>query len=147
MALKWWLGLPLLVAGPSSPLVCPGCLAPLDVFGDHLVCCRRTNFAHRHFGVQQAIGNLLSEAGQGYALKVSLPEGCADAALRPADILLQSWSRGEGIALELTVCHGWQVAEQSQGMKAVPRWATQTRPREAKFHLPSQCPGNGGGHS
>jgi len=42
LALKWWLGLPILTE-PGLPS-CPGCQAPLDQWGDHLLCCPRNNF-------------------------------------------------------------------------------------------------------
>ena len=108
LGLKWWLGLPIMQAPPGKPFLCPGCSAQLDVFGDHLVCCRRTNFARQHCGVQQALAQCLSEAGQGHALEVGLPEGCADQSLRPADILLHSWTKGQDTAVDITVAHGWQ---------------------------------------
>jgi hypothetical protein len=42
LGLKWWLGLPVL-NDVSQP--CTGCNQPLDKEGDHLLCCRRNDFA------------------------------------------------------------------------------------------------------
>jgi hypothetical protein len=51
LALRWWLGMPILEHTPETLVTCPGCLAPLDVFGDHLLCCPRNNFNRRHAAV------------------------------------------------------------------------------------------------
>ena len=70
------------------------------------------------------------EAGQGHTLEAALPEGCADAALRPADILLKTWSKGMDTAVDITIAHGWQQAEQTVTRE---KWRTfLTRNEEAK---------------
>ena len=66
LGLKWWLGLPLIQPTPGKPFVCPGCATPLDTFGDHLVCCRRTNFARRHCGVQGVAKFRRTQSSQGF---------------------------------------------------------------------------------
>ena len=108
LALKWWLGMPL-VHGTNA--VYPGCQGAVDPHGDHLLLCPRINFTKRHAAVQEALAGILITAGQGFAQEVSLPNTTN---LRPADILLRSFQAGKDVAVDLTVSHGRQVSEQTQ---------------------------------
>ena len=115
LALKWWLGVPIMTLPTDQENLCPGCLSSLDVFGDHLVCCPRNNFQRRHAGVQHSVATLLTGAGQGFGLEVPLP-GPEDDTLRPADILLRSWLAGKDTAVDITVetrdrAHGDYILE------------------------------------
>ena len=109
LGLKWWLGLPL-ASSTREAAQCPGCGATVDVFGDHLLCCQRNNFSKRHNAVQACLANILTECGQGFTTEVVVPN-CPDAQLRPADLLLRAWDNGTDTALDITVCHGWQLSE------------------------------------
>ena len=129
VGLKWWLGLPLFVS--SEGALCPGCSAPVDQFGDHLVCCKRNNFSRRHNAVQESLGALLQEAGQGWAKEVPLPDPL-DAAMRPADLLIRGWIEGKDTAVDLTVSHGWQVAGRPEGRASRERWRAFLRKKEAE---------------
>jgi hypothetical protein len=64
LALRWWLGVPLIEATEAVTL-CPGCQAEVDRFGDHLLCCLRNSYSTRHSAVQECLVNYLVEAGQG----------------------------------------------------------------------------------
>ena len=111
--LRWWLGLPLMESTTVDDApTCPGCCAAVDVFGDHLLCCPRNNFSRRHNAVQESLACLLTEAGQPFSREVVIPD-CPEGQLRPADLLLRCWLASTDVAVDLTVCHGWQVSEQS----------------------------------
>ena len=86
----------------------------MDAYGDHLVCCRRNNFSRRHNAVQDALGGLLHEAGQGWSKEVPLPDPL-DANLRPADLLIKCWTEGKDTTVDLTVSHGWKQSERLVG--------------------------------
>lgn len=128
LGLKWWLGLPLMA---GEHYVCPGCMAAVDVFGDHLLCCVRNNFQRRHDAVQQALANTLSSAGIPHAVEVVVP-GTAPEALRPADLLLRNWDGGRDTAIDLTISHGWQANERGA---ATTTSTMQTRERWRGFLL------------
>ena len=118
---------------PSGALVCPGCSQAVDVIGDHLVCCRRINFSRRHNAVQETLGGILQEAGQGWAKEVALPDPL-DVNLRPADLLIKCWTEGRDTAVDLTVSHGWQLAERGDGPAGRERWRAFIRKKEQKKH-------------
>ena len=112
VGLRWWLGLPLLKENQASVVLCPGCQAQVDVFGDHLLCCLRNNYSRRHNAVQEAIASVAQEAGQPFSREEVIP-GCPDSQLRPADLLFKAWQTGLDVAVDLTVVHGWQQSEQA----------------------------------
>ena len=93
LALRWWLGCPLLEYDAQNPPLCPGCQVAVDPHGDHLLCCRRINFTRRHQAMQEALAGVLTDAGQPFEREVQIPS-CPDGQLRPADILLRSWTGG-----------------------------------------------------
>ena len=111
LALQWWLGKPILKppdpGGP--PYICPGCRAPVDPHGDHLLCCKRNNYATRHGAVQASLYNAFLEAGQ--ECKNEVPVPIDGEVLRPADLLIANWTSGRDVAIDVTVCHGWQQSE------------------------------------
>ena len=138
-ALRWWLGLPLNTPpDPGGTIRCPGCQASVDEFGDHLLCCPRNNFITRHMAVQDTLASLLQEGGQGVTKEVRIPH--AGNALRPADLLVANWMGGKDTAIDVTVCHAWQVGEHravgSSGQEIVSRerWRTFLRRKEADKH-------------
>ena len=108
MALKWWLGVPIIEHDPQNPPTCPGCRASVDPHGDHFLCCPRNNYTRRHQAMQEALAGVLSEAGQPFEREVVIPN-CSDTQLRPADLLLKNWMAGKDTAVDLTVSHGWQA--------------------------------------
>lgn len=71
LGLRWHLGLPIL-SQDLDGAKCPACGATVDVFGDHLMCCRKNNFYGRHFAVQEAFITMAQAGDQPYAREVSL---------------------------------------------------------------------------
>ena len=133
LGLRWWLGLPLIrpASEGGPPRQCPGCGAPIDDFGDHLLCCARNNFALRHNALQEAVCQVLSTSGQQHQKEVPLRVGVAPD-LRPADILLGAWTDGLPCAVDLTVSHGWALAERRR--PARDNWRPFLRRREEQKH-------------
>ena len=82
MGLRWSLGLPLL-SQKQDGATCPACGTKVDVFGDHLLCCRRNNFYSRRFTVQESFAAMTQAWGQPFRREVQLtktntrPEGAA----------------------------------------------------------------------
>ena len=105
---RFWLGLPLLSGSPAVPR-CPACSDPLDVFGDHLLCCAKNGITHRHHLVRDAWSDVLLRAAIPHAREVVIPPGLGRATPfardRPADLLLTRWERGRDMAVDVTVCH------------------------------------------
>ena len=143
MALQWWLGLPLLTGDPSDTVLCPGCSAQVDQFGDHLLCCPRNNYSRRHLAVQDALTSILVEAAQPHHREVAIPN-CPDGQLRPADLLLSGWHSGADAAVDLTVSHGWQASERSD-RPTRERWRTfltrRERAKKDKYLAPCRAAG------
>ena len=130
LGLRWWLGCPLIEAA-SGDLKCPGCEGRVDVYGDHLLCCKR-NYLHRHTAVQEGLVTLMQEAGQSFTKEVSIPH-CPDGQLRPADLLIPGWESGQDTALDVTLVHGWQASVQSTTVTRE-RWRTFLKGKERLKH-------------
>ena len=82
-ALLWHLGLPVTGRPAGSP--CPKCDSPVDIFGDHPVCCASNGPIRRHRVVQQALYRILQAHGVPSQMEVAV-EGKE----RPADVWLPS---------------------------------------------------------
>ena len=68
-------------------------------------------------------------------MEAALPYGCADAALRPADVLLNAWTSGKYTAVDITVAHGWQLSERCEGGSASrEKWRTFLKRKEEAKH-------------
>ena len=52
--------------------------------------------------------------------------------LRPADILLRGWLAGKDTAVDLTICHAWQVSQQQTVSRE--RWRGFLRQKELEKH-------------
>ena len=114
LGLRWALGLPLL-GQHRDGAECPACGQQVDIFGDHLLCCRRNNFYGRHYAVQESFVAMAQAGDQPFhreapLLKQSLvPQGRP---LRPADLLLRAWNGGRDLAVDVTISHPLQAAQQ-----------------------------------
>jgi hypothetical protein len=108
--------------------------------GDHLLCCRRINFATRHDAVQDALFSILSATGQSVAKEVPLQHS-ADSQARPADLLLAAWQGGKPTAVDVTITHGWNAAA-STSSAPIPRdnWRPYLRRREEAKHSKYDIP-------
>ena len=131
LGLRWWLGCQLIEAA-EEVLQCPGCSSQVDIWGDHLMCCKRNNFLHRHTALQEGVANLLAEAGQSFTKEVPIPD-CPDGQLRPADILIPGWDNGSDLALDVTLVHGWQASVQGPSVTRE-RWRSFLRKKEQLKH-------------
>jgi len=129
LGLRWCLGMSVVVGDPLPAF--SGCGMCLDALGDHLLCCKRINFAHRHNLVQETFMQLLQQAGQGVAREQVIPD-CDIANLRPADLLLRHWDGGRDTAVDFTVVHGWQVVarQPEAGPATRERWRAFLRKKE-----------------
>jgi len=88
--LRWRMGISLLpVQGAGSP--CVDCGKPLDIYGDHFVCCRYCGFWSRH--------SIALAAGLGVQLELSIPSK-----KRPADLLIRGLEE-EPLALDVSIIH------------------------------------------
>ena len=87
--------------------------------------------------MQETLISVPVEAGQG-AEKEKALEKEEGRGLRPADILLHHWEGGAHLALDLTVCHAWQVSERSRSTAHIhitrERWRAFLRKREEAKH-------------
>ena len=114
LGLRWVLGLPLL-GQHRDGAECPACSQKVDVFGDHLLCCRRNNFYGRHFVVQESFVAMAQAGDQPFQREAPLltqnrmPQGRP---LRPADLLLKAWCGGKDLAVDVTISHPLQAAQQ-----------------------------------
>ena len=132
LGLKWWLGIPIVT---GSNATCPGCSAPVDIWRDHLLLCPRINYAKRHNAVQEALACVLDDSGQGYSREVALPQ----AGLRPADLMLRTFQDGKDTAVDLTISHGWQVAERSDSISRE-KWRSFLKRKEHAKQLKYSIP-------
>jgi hypothetical protein len=84
------------------------------------------------------LASLLQEGGQGVTKEVQIP--LAGVALRPADLLVANWSNGKDTAIDITVCHGWQLNEQrppsttGRDDLSRERWRTFLKRKEEEKH-------------
>ena len=95
--LKWWLGVPLL-PGDQAGTPCPKCQTPMDLHGDHVVCCAKNDIQRRHVALQQALADLVREAGYACELEKGFGDGS-----RAADILIPRWDTDGPAAVDVTV--------------------------------------------
>jgi hypothetical protein len=96
--IKWWLGLN--VAPLVEASTCPLCGDTMDVFGDHVLCCRKSGFYTRHQAVVEFLWYVTTAAGFGVHQEVALSNG-----QRPADLLLSHWKGGGPLAIDVSITH------------------------------------------
>ena len=96
--LKFWLGLPVVEATADGSAVCPYCEGPCDVYGDHLLCCKKVEFYSRH----QAVVEFLTKYIRAAAVE---NDGQIGGRLRPADLLMTRWSGEYPCAADVVVTH------------------------------------------
>ena len=134
LTLQWWLGLAVMELEDGRK--CPGGQSGVDEFGDHLLCCIRNNFSTRHGAMQERLYSVLVEAGQSVEREtvVDSPDGRR---LRPADLKLNFWE-GKDVAVDLTICHGWQASERLRSTANLEvsreRWRAFLKRQEAAKH-------------
>ena len=96
--LKWWLGQPLLPV--TEQHICRSCGEPQDVYGDHMLSCRKAGLIQRHTAIVQQLWHQSTAAGI-----QAVPEVSLDGRTRAADLLLSHWKGGGPCALDVAVVH------------------------------------------
>ena len=95
--LRWTLGIPIVdqnLAGKP----CPRCQTPVDVFGDHAVCCIKNNIQRRHVALQDSLAQLVRDAG----LTCSKEQGTGDGS-RPGDLYVPRWDADGPAGIDTTI--------------------------------------------
>ena len=136
LGVRWTLGLPILSQDHEGAR-CPACHEQVDVYGDHLLCCRRNNFYGRHFAVQEAFISMAQAGDQPFRREAALTrsnEHPAGEALRPADLLLRAWQGGQDTAVDFTISHPLQQNQRPwSGAKAQGFVALQEKRKVTKY--------------
>lgn len=101
--LRWHLGIPLLPPSYEGTKCPMGCGELMDVYGDHLVSCRRNKQWERHSGVQTYLGRCLRAHCLPHRLEEAVDNNVGNG-LR-TDVTLCRWDRGADLALDIAVCH------------------------------------------
>ena len=103
LLLKWRLNIPL-CSDVSAPPPCPGCGQPQDFYGDHALCCAKMGRYKRHNRVRDFFLSCFEDAGYSAIPEASIP----NSQLRPADVLVDNYSRGFPTAFDVTISHALQ---------------------------------------
>ena len=98
-AARWLLGVQQMFSEAIGSK-CPKCAAPLDVFGDHVVCCSKNLIQRRHMALQDTLTDLVRELG----LTVDKEVGTGDGT-RPGDLFIPRWTADGVTVVECTVRH------------------------------------------
>ena len=114
--LRWWLGTPLLPTHRAAT-PCPKCDSPLDVFGDHAVCCTKNDIQRRHMALQDSLEQLLKDSG----LMVEREKGFGDGS-RAADLLVHRWDCDGPAAIDVTVRCPLAPHHPLRSPKDLPAW-------------------------
>ena len=61
-ALKWWLGMPQMAENLAGT-PCPQCQTPMDIVGDHVVCCKFNHISRRHMAMHDALMAVVQGVG------------------------------------------------------------------------------------
>ena len=105
LLLRWHLGVPLLVPELGGR-PCPRCGASNDVYGDHLVCCKRNGVTARHNAIRDALADVLQENGIPVQKEVGLGAFCdVESGERPADLLLPVFNAAGPLAVDILAPH------------------------------------------
>ena len=73
ICVRWHLGVPQLPQVNGADASCPACHTPVDVYGDHLLCCWKNNFYGRHFAVQESLVAMAQAGDMAFAREAALP--------------------------------------------------------------------------
>ena len=80
---------------------CPKCQTPLDVFGDHAVCCKLNHISQRHMALQDTLMGLVQSVGLACKREAHLPLS----AQRPGDLFIPRWDANGPVAVDVTIRH------------------------------------------
>ena len=128
MALRFWLGAPLLPSRwQGAP--CPLCGQALDTLGDHVVCCAQNHLKHRHSVLQGALYELAQLAGIPAAMEVALPDGCV-----PGDVCFRQWDADGPLMVDLTIRHPTPLSTAPPPVDGLRAWfAAQADEKESLY--------------
>ena len=96
--------------------VCPSCQQTMDVFGDHAICCTSGgDLITRHNRVRNLVGKLCEEAKLSPVLEKVGILGHKDLSKRrPGDVTIPLWSKGRGLAIDVSVICPLAISHLSQ---------------------------------
>ena len=84
-----------------SHISCPGCAAPMDILGDHALCCKSLGVYGRHNALRNAVVSLACEAGCHVYPEAPLPSTFE----RPADALIEGLDPDGPVAVDVAITH------------------------------------------
>ena len=96
--MRYRVGVPL---SAQVNILCPGCSAPMDVLGDHALCCKSLGVYGRHNALRNAVVSLACEAGCHVRPEAPLPSTFE----RPADVLVEGLDADGQIAIDVAITH------------------------------------------
>ena len=96
--MRYRVGVPL---SAQANIFCPGCSAPMDVLGDHALCCKSLGVYGRHNALRNAVVSLACEAGCHVRPEAPLPSTFE----RPADVLVEGLDADGPIAIDVAITH------------------------------------------
>lgn len=118
---------------------CPFCSQCCDRFGDHVLTCKKVEFYTRH----KAVVDLLTRFVKAAKLKVENEVTIAQQK-RPADLLIDRWTRGAPVAVDPTITHplapglglsleGAMKAVESKAQRKIAKYAPVVSTRRLEF--------------
>ena len=109
---------------------CPRCSAPLDVFGDHIVCCSKNLIQRRHMALQDILADLIREVG----LPVDKEVGPGDGS-RPGDLYIPRWSADGTTVVDCTVRHPYAPCRRVVDPTHVLQWRREQEQEKTTKYL------------
>ena len=82
---------------------CPMCTQPIDIFGDHAVCCTKAgDLISRHNNLRNLVDSIASD---GLLSPVMEKKGILGptSGRRPGDVTIPIWRHGKGLAIDVAV--------------------------------------------
>ena len=98
-AIQYRLGIPVV----DSDSTCPMCTQPIDIFGDHAVCCTKAgDLIVRHNNLRNLVDSIASD---GLLSPVMEKKGILGptSGRRPGDVTIPIWKDGKGLAIDVAV--------------------------------------------
>ena len=87
----------------SSEIPCPLCMQPINVYGDHAICCAKAgDLITRHNTLRNLVNKIASD---GLLNPVMEKKGILGPTTgrRPGDVTIPNWANGVGLAIDLAV--------------------------------------------
>ena len=130
---RWWLGAPLRASGLGQG--CPRCGTPMDLLGDHAVCCRFNNITRRHMALQDGLVDVARRADVACRKEAG---GGEEERTRPGDVFFPRWDTEGPAAVDVTVRHPLAPSAPVGDLEGLERWrGRQEGEKRAKYG--AQC--------